>query len=938
MNDKFLCGSMNSLNTTVEKKENNGSPVCKKNIKDIPKIDYILMDDKLINVPLAELYSLSESSYCELKIESLEFSTRVMHRMKCPLNITYVSELLKLSYGKLIDVKGFGKTSFIEMDKKMRELASNITEDDELEFSEENIEYNNGLKRFKEYNHQICNGDFSFCINWDLSESEKKILDQLKEAIEIIENELLVEFNNVTPYAICISDMLSSVVKKYEKRQKKRRIIKSAFNLLDDARKKCLVEGFIYAYTDDEKKQGQLRDILARTQCTTFSSFVRSEIILEKECENDVLNFLKWCSFDLHKDIDKFMEKLYENDRERIVVQARASGDTLAILGEKMNITRERVRQIEGKAKKKFANLLKKYHLILKIYALRNQDEILTPTELYEYFGTETNTILYLLKNTVYTSYVYDKELDVFIVGETDLAERAQSYVDTLPESFSDKKIEKFVQDGIVEYELTEEIINKVISEEYQLTGRTYHRSRLTRGGIYEHILRYYYPDGLWVYGKKEIKEFREYVAHDYGNITLPQNDRALVAQICRAAILCGRGIYKAKENSYISVSLAKEIFEYVENSKFPIFMTNTLFSVFEDKLRAENIDNKYYLQGILHELYGDKWTFRRDYITKDNEVTSVYSSICMFVKNSVYPIKKQEIFDVFPGITEIVINFAITAPEIINLFGTYIHVDNLKITDRDLSYLRNVVYKFLEKSPMWHCKDLFEYIMNDNPILLSNNFINFPFGLYSLMEHYFGNEFNFSRPYIAREDAEIERTDNVIRETIQASDRIEISEFQNYAKEHYHQISSILEFIDSCNETHLLINSDELASIDIIGVTDKIAVEVEKNIIQELDTTKPISNLSCLHQLPRLNVEWTEWLVYSVIKKWSTMLDVEPSSNKFRNAVPMIAPKGQLVLAGFENISVEDAGNITLADDLSNIDDLISDYILEDLGDIDEL
>lgn len=67
-------------------------------------------------------------------------------------------------------------------------------------------------------------------------------------------------------------------------------------------------------------------------------------------------------------------------------------------------------------------------------------------------------------------------------------------------------------------------------------------------------------------------------------------------------------------------------------------------------------------------------------------------------------------------------------------------------------------------------------------------------------------------------------------------------------------------------------------------------------------------------------------------------MLDVEPSSNKFRQAVPMIAPKGQLVLDGFENISVEDAGNITLADDLSNIDDLISDYILEDLGDIDEL
>ena len=62
------------------------------------------------------------------------------------------------------------------------------------------------------------------------------------------------------------------------------------------------------------------------------------------------------------------------------------------------------------------------------------------------------------------------------------------------------------------------------------------------------------------------------------------------------------------------------------------------------------------------------------------------------------------------------------------------------------------------------------------------------------------------------------------------------------------------------------------------------------------------------------------------------------PSANQFRQSVPLIARRGQLDTASFENISLQEAGTIAVADDLSNIDELIGDYLLEGLEGLDDI
>ena len=143
------------------------------------------------------------------------------------------------------------------------------------------------------------------------------------------------------------------------------------------------------------------------------------------------------------------------------------------------------------------------------------------------------------------------------------------------------------------------------------------------------------------------------------------------------------------------------------------------------------------------------------------------------------------------------------------------------------------------------------------------------------------------------------------------------------------------MDFLDSCNDTHLLINASEIASIDIIGITEEDVTDIEKILDKEVTATIPINNLKCVHLFPEINVLWTEWLIYSAIKKWGQRYEVKASEAQLKQAVALIAPKGKLCTEIIDNIS--DNEKLVIADDLSNIDDLIENFELEEL-ELDEL
>ena len=89
---------------------------------------------------------------------------------------------------------------------------------------------------------------------------------------------------------------------------------------------------------------------------------------------------------------------------------------------------------------------------------------------------------------------------------------------------------------------------------------------------------------------------------------------------------------------------------------------------------------------------------------------------------------------------------------------------------------------------------------------------------------------------------------------------------------------------------------------------------------------------LHCLAHLPKIAVPWNCWLIYSILNKWSSALEVSLSYPQFKYAAPLVSLNGR-VDTSIQFIDNDTRnGEIVAADDLDNIDDLIADYVTDDL------
>ena len=890
----------------------------------------------LNDMKLSEQYCLDPYSFHDMSIDEFGFSVRVnncLKRNNPPINT--IEDLLNYSFDDLQTLRNFGAKCVKEIDAAIRDLKSKQVIPPVAKVVTEETQSKNqkATQIIDKYKSDILNGNFLFLYQLD-SHDEYLAAKKIKEAYDDLGPDFIKTLMESRRSMKLVLRFIEQESRRYDQSQYIYVQIKKALEQLPNERLLNKIEGFVYAYTRDNRKEEQLLEWIRNNNYVEFKDINTSRGV-DSDNYNLIISFIQWCGFDLGQEIRDFLESLYNNEREEVIIKSRANGDTLNEVGNRLDVTRERIRQIEKKVRSQFTSSISRRKLILKIYATRNQDDVLTPEELQDYFGDETNAVLYLLRTSENASYVYDKDLDVLIVENEGLSERTTSFIESLPDSFSSKKLDDYIQRGIEDYDLGEEIIETAIQKEYTLTGGILHRNKLKLSSIYQIILKKYYPEGIWLYGEEELDEFREHIRTEFGDIRLSNNNRALSARIADVSILCNRGTYKAKSDKYISDELAEEIFDYIEDSDSTVFLTNTIFALFEDQLEAEGVTNKYYLQGILHELFGDKWTFRRDCISKDKNVTSIYAEIVRYIKNSNCPVSRKQIQAVFPGITDIVVSFAVNDPMVINLFGKYVHVNNISITEEDRAYLKRLIDVRLEQNKVCHCKALFEQIAIGNAMLLRKNNIDMPFALYSLLEYEFGNQYSFSRPFIARQNVEIGSVNNVLQEVIKSSDEIGIADIRSFSQDHHIGISSILELVNSCNETHLLKDNQSVICIELTGIDEQVAEQVEALILEELEDniTIPISQLRNIANYPTIELTWNEWLLYSTINKWSNKLEVGTSSNQFRYAIPLIARKGSLNEDEYSGLSRNSVGGFTAPDDLNNIDELLMTFNEDEWG-----
>ncbi len=892
-------------------------------------------------LPLAERFGLDPALYKNHAVADLGLSVRSFNALmnadlKEPKGIRTVEELLGLSVNDLKSIKNLGVKSVTEILGVVAELSE--TDDQVFASHIEDIKKDRNIlpeeiRSFvSEHREEIIKGDFGFCDDTGLTGQEKEIIGRYKEAHEILDEKLIDTAANDPRGIPLVLGFIREQADIAYRQEFTGKMIREALAAIPPDRMDKNAAGFIAAYGEAQR---ELNEIVSKYGIIRLRDF--SAARLTRDESSTALVFLRWCAFDLERDIRAVVSNTFKTTREREVVFSRAKGEKLNAIGDAIGLTRERIRQIIMKCSRQFDSALNNTGLILKISAVRDKDRVLAPSELRGYFKEYSEALLYLMRITDNRSYVYSKTLDVFIVGDEGLEERAVSFAGTLPDNFTADELEGFIRHGAEQYGLTGETVRKAVDREYDITGNYYHRSRLTLTAVCGLILKKYYPDGLWIYGEREIAGFRQHVRDEFGDMGMPESDRSLSMRISDAGILCGRGIYKAKEQSYIPGWLADSIAGYIDSSGQTVFLMNQIYSVFEEPLKAAGIGNKYYLQGVLHELFGDRWYFTRDYISKDPDLTSVYSEIVDFIAESAYPVTREEVKRAFPGVTDVVLNFAIEDREVLNLFGAYLHAKNLKLSEREIAGIDSILKDMLrENDGFIHCGELYEHISRYDPVMLNNNFIRSASSMYSLAKYLFGDEYVFSRPFIAVDESRLDVAKNALQYIITCSDVITVHEVREFAKKHHIVIYSMLELVNSCNDTHFFFDRNRIISIGLTGLTADIAGDIEKKILDELENgeTMLIPQLKCVEKFPPISVPWNEWLIYSAILKWGTALEAGTTSGQLKRAVPVIAGKGQLDTGKYAGITPEQAGGAFTADatdDPDGIEQLVMDFSDED-------
>ena len=343
-----------------------------------------LKQARLYDGSFAEHYKINSKLYTRVNVNDVCFSTRLCNILS-KRNISTVEGLLDCSIAELTMESGFGKGCWDEIDKYFQDLKRK-------EPFENRTNVNADVLRFR---RQILEGDFSFAS--DVSDEKKKCFIPYQEAYEDVDSKLINNCINKTIEVKCLLQSLDEFVSFEKKIHDINQIAPNRLN--NDAI--FYIEAFSIMDEEWETLIKHYRNGMS----------LKEYIYLIMHEENDCFTrFLDWISFNIRMEAEDLAESVLAIPRWKYVIEKRAKNISLESIGREMNLTRERVRQIEKKAIEAFSKLNDKTRILYKIYADVGGNYSITYSDLYLFFGEYTDDLYLMLTNSLSGLKAVDKE------------------------------------------------------------------------------------------------------------------------------------------------------------------------------------------------------------------------------------------------------------------------------------------------------------------------------------------------------------------------------------------------------------------------------------------------------------------------------------------------------------------------------------------------
>lgn len=593
--------------------------------------------------------------------------------------------------------------------------------------------------------------------NWDeieaqlKSDAERAALVRLRESAACIGADMVAAaLSDPYPTEVLLP-IFQEFVRNQEADKRRRKEIRDLVDQLPEDRKDLPVKPFLMRWprwSSAVEREPSMGDDL------TFRQLAKSSVQVSEKESSALPDFLAWCSFDLEWDVRKVMDRCIKNARTREVLALRAEGKTLAEVGDAVQVSRERIRQIEMKAVK-CIRATDAEAILLKISAVCGGAEILTAREIHKCCGIDADLFLHLLRNKqAFGRFRYTKTHDAFILDSEQTEEdQVRTFVDGLPNRFDAEEFSAFL-DQATEQGIPSELVELQIRSDYSYHKAclAWQRGRITIREMCREVLPSFDPNGVHVSVPEEIETFRTRIIQRFGrDVRLSEGDRAFTSIIAEIGMLRDRGTYVAVRDHILSDELLQRIRTYVDSGENEVYLFSTLFEVFRAELQQVGVDNRYYLQGILKREWEGRYFFSRDCLSKGKRATSISDTVEAFIQDAGRYVSSAEIKEAFPGITDAVLNLALSKRAIIGCGGKIIHASALPLDDGIVRRLRETVETLVEDGLEHHSRELYHLADRLVRDWMEENGAADHATLFGIAAYLFDDSFVFSRPWIAK-------------------------------------------------------------------------------------------------------------------------------------------------------------------------------------------
>lgn len=838
--------------------------------------------------------SLDEEEYLYDSIKNITLSVRATNALWSS-GIKSVEQLVNISSEEIFSLKNVGIKTLNEIVRVKGLLSENRMLQEECSNDRRIIITKNVDQYLK---NLFCTFNHDVNCEITLSESDKELINELNEAVEVIGFDFAK--NAYHDPNICM-DIVKCMEGFHRTYYRKKRLYNRATKIPEAKRCNkltCYFENCDYLKNKIKASENNVvvNNKIFDDSYTIFNLIddIYSMQILSKQEEKEICDIIDYLCLDLENIFNEAIDSVKGySERAYEILWKRVTGETLQQIADGVNLTRERVRQLEKKAILLFEKYVHSNGISILDYisADLGGDNLLTISELKNYFNDKCwFELLYYVESNygLSTKFEFDKDLRVF---RRKGVNRGNISFDDFPDIVFDDEVERMVLEYSNGNDLLYEEVLLQFYYTYKYQGKTYYKNRLTKELMYDYIVEKYYPSGIHLYDDIEINNFRNLLIDKFGDVKLPENNRAFEARISSTAVLCDRGTYIHKSRIQVNDITLSKIENYVECMSRDSISFNELFEAFREELTLNsNIGNRYFLQGVMKIRFKEKYYYTRDYLSKTGEIT-IARDLESFIKEK-GRLHKREIFEHFAGITDIVLNlYTIQNRNIIMLdCGEYMHSNLLNILDHDYS-IKDYLIKQTAEFPVSTRKLIVE-MWNQFPDFLIRNNINTHSELYGALRFMFEDEFKFSRPFIASKSSADVTNLSVIKKHMTEYDSITIAEMIDIYEKYHIKYMSIRVVIRNINDEFLRISDETLARYNSDELSDETLQKIYDLLKEKMGEKGYISgrNITDYIFFPDINFEWNAFLIRAIVERFLfekiSMVDIPTTETYAMNTI----------------------------------------------------